>query len=590
MARTLYLWGAGLAAWAFLLVASVPGLMPTLDTSAFEVRILLPFLAFGLVARGLSFPLSSGISVSLDSAFYIAAVLCLGVLPAAWLVAGTVTLDALWHSADAWRKGRAGAQFGRVAGEVVARGAIPAALVIGVGLAFGGDTALHLTGREDTSRVLWLVPALSVALVVPHYLLLGVELWLDGARWGALLKRILLPAFAAEMLLVPLSMVIVLVYRPDAPFLFLLLGVTFVLLNLVVKLLVDALTSLQRRVQELEILGEMGRSLASTLKLDELLPLVARETLKLVGSSSKCMIALRHPETEAVHLLVYDETGRQVEEDAIPAGEGLTGRVMKERRTLRIGRLQREAAGLGLTEEYNDARIHSWLGSPLMVHDEVIGILNVQSTEAEAYDDEQVRVFETLAAQAAVAIQNARLYALATVDALTGLYVRRYFDLRLKEEWEEVRRYGGDFAVLFLDLDDFKALNDTYGHLVGDEILKEVGQAIRETMREADIACRYGGEEFAALMPRTDLEAATAVAERIREAVAERRVRAGDVHVFVTVSIGVAAYGASRPEDARALVRRADEALYRAKALGKNRVERAEASPPRSVDASGAMG
>ncbi|RMG20330.1 MAG: sensor domain-containing diguanylate cyclase [Deltaproteobacteria bacterium] len=591
MARTIYLWGAGLLAWAVLALATLPGPFVSLERDGLPLATVLPFLAFGLVARGLSFSLYSGISVSLDSAYYIAAVLCLGVLPAAWLVAITVTVDAAWEVLEARLRGCSAASLARDLGEVVARGAVPAALVVTVGLAFGGDAGLSLRPADEHLRVLWLVPSLAAALIVPHYGLLGLELWLDGERLGVLLRRALAPAFLAEMLLLPLAMVVVLVYDPDDPFLFLLLGVTFVLINLAVKLLADATAALRRRVDELEILAEMGRSISGTLDLAELLPLVARETLKLVGSSSRCMIALSHPETEAVHLMVFDESGRQTHEDAIPAGAGLTGRVMQGRKTLLLGDLQREVEGLSLPEEYNDRRIHSWLGTPLIVQDEVIGMLNVQSTERHAYDDERIRVFETLAAQAAVAIQNARLYELATVDALTGLYVRRYFDLRLHEEWMEVKRYGGDFAVLFLDLDDFKALNDTHGHLVGDEVLRQVGQVIRACMRETDIPCRYGGEEFAAVMPHTDLAAAAAVAERIRREVASRTVPAEVGPVSVTVSIGVAAAGASHAPDARTLVRRADEALYRAKAKGKNRVELAGTmAAPASIDAGTAMG
>ena len=312
-----------------------------------------------------------------------------------------------------------------------------------------------------------------------------------------------------------------------------------------------------------------------------------RETLKLVGTGSKCMIALKDPEGEVVRLHVFDTGGQLIDEDSLPPGKGLTGRVMREGESLMVGSLQDEISALGLAEEYNDPRIQSWMGTPLTVHGEVVGMLNVQAEVEEAYDEDQLRVFETIASQVAVAIQNARLYQLATVDGLTGLYVRRYFDLRIEEEWQEARRYDGDFAVLFLDLDDFKLLNDTHGHQVGDEVLKVVADVMHDCMREADIPCRYGGEEFAAIMPRTDLESAIRVAERIRAGVAEREIVAAALSVQVTVSVGVAAWLASGRPRPRELVRLADQALYAAKAHGKNRVE--PAAGAQAVDAGAAM-
>ena len=123
-----------------------------------------------------------------------------------------------------------------------------------------------------------------------------------------------------------------------------------------------------------------------------------------------------------------------------------------------------------------------------------------------------------------MALENARLYELATVDGLTGLYVRRYFDSRLKEELERSRRFDTSFSVVLLDIDDFKKLNDTHGHVVGDRVLREVAQAVRSSMRGVDIAARYGGEEFAFILPRTAIVDAHAAAERIRQDVADARV------------------------------------------------------------------
>jgi diguanylate cyclase (GGDEF)-like protein len=187
---------------------------------------------------------------------------------------------------------------------------------------------------------------------------------------------------------------------------------------------------------------------------------------------------------------------------------------------------------------------------------------------------DHLRLLEAISGQAAVAIQNARLYELATVDGLTGLYVRRYFDARLKEELLRAHRFGAEFALIIMDLDGFKQLNDRYGHPIGDRVLREIAQVVRRNMRGIDIAARYGGEEFAFILPRTGLVDAHVVAERIRVDVADHRVVLSDQTVLrVTASFGVAGYPESGGGDAAAMVHRADVALYRAKATGKNRVE-----------------
>jgi diguanylate cyclase (GGDEF)-like protein len=206
---------------------------------------------------------------------------------------------------------------------------------------------------------------------------------------------------------------------------------------------------------------------------------------------------------------------------------------------------------------------------PMTMYGETTGALVAESSDDEAFGPNQLRLFDAIGGQAAAAVENARLYALANVDGLTGLYSRRYFDTRVTEEIERARRFGTSFALVMLDLDDFKRLNDTMGHLVGDRALRGVAQVAERQLRGVDLAARYGGEELAFLLPRTSLADAHAVAERIRAAIDGADF--GGLHI--TASLGVAGWteaGVTAPER---LVERADVALYRAKAAGKNRVE-----------------
>ncbi len=197
---------------------------------------------------------------------------------------------------------------------------------------------------------------------------------------------------------------------------------------------------------------------------------------------------------------------------------------------------------------------------------------------------------EYLAAQAATSIENVALHQRAeeqaVTDALTGLANRRHFEDRLSQEVERSRRSHVPAGLLMLDIDDFKQVNDRYGHIAGDTVLHEVAAALRESAREIDLAARYGGEELALILPGADLDGAGQVGERIRMVIEARElpVKGSDgLPLRVTVSVGAAALGHG-PEEASALVAAADEALYRAKRAGKNRTELAGAAVRASAE------
>jgi diguanylate cyclase (GGDEF)-like protein len=194
-----------------------------------------------------------------------------------------------------------------------------------------------------------------------------------------------------------------------------------------------------------------------------------------------------------------------------------------------------------------------------------------------ALEGAERELLDWLAAQADVGLENLalheRLRREATEDALTGLANNRAFRARLAEEETRARRFGHPFALLLLDLDNFKSVNDTHGHQTGDEVLRAAGAALRATVRAADLPARYGGEELVVLLPETDAEGAGATAEAIRAALHAIRVPApAGGAIGVRASIGVAGFPADAA-DGEALVARADEAVYRAKAAGKDRVE-----------------
>jgi len=187
-----------------------------------------------------------------------------------------------------------------------------------------------------------------------------------------------------------------------------------------------------------------------------------------------------------------------------------------------------------------------------------------------------------LRARVRAALRTKRLIdlldATAQVDALTGLRNRSYFNTRLDEELSAVHRFGRVVSLLLLDIDHFKKCNDDYGHLFGDNVLQQVAEVLKHTLREVDAACRYGGEEFAVILPETGLAGALLVAERLRLAVAELEFTCHHRRFTVTASCGVSSTelcACSQQLKAREFIQATDEALYRAKTAGRNRVEQA---------------
>jgi two-component system cell cycle response regulator len=168
---------------------------------------------------------------------------------------------------------------------------------------------------------------------------------------------------------------------------------------------------------------------------------------------------------------------------------------------------------------------------------------------------------------------------LVVSDPLTGLYNRRYLIERLGQEMNRVDRYGGKLAFAMIDLDGFKPVNDKYGHVFGDRLLRAVASEISRSLRTPDVAARYGGDEFAVILPQTQPEGALRVCERIRKAVEQLALSSGDIPVSVTATLGVADYPAEGIATAEELIQAADEALYGAKRGGKNRYSAVRALP-----------
>ena len=241
-----------------------------------------------------------------------------------------------------------------------------------------------------------------------------------------------------------------------------------------------------------------------------------------------------------------------------------------------------------LVEEMADvlqqARVNAILVIPIVLFDQNIGSLFLRAVRAKGgFTLREISFFEIVTNAASNALERAQLFEsiqianeslerLATTDGLTGLYNHRFFRERLDQEVDRSLRYRAPLACMLFDIDNFKAFNDTYGHLMGDSILCEIAERTSDSIRKSDLVARYGGEEFVVIMPHTLLEGAMIQAERIRSVIASGPYRGIPEEVRVTVSIGVSVFDHNTMKTSEDLLRIADQAMYKAKRQGKNRV------------------
>jgi diguanylate cyclase (GGDEF)-like protein len=557
--------------WFIVLGLPALGLIPS-DPLTPTLPIFL-FVAVILIARALAFRLAEGSVLSLDSAYYVAAALCVGTVEAGRLVALALTLDASARLSAKQRRGDLDPDgWWAELGYVLYFGGMSGGLLVVSSWLFGADRGV--VGRNaDAVTVTLQVVAIATTLLVSHYAIQGIRLRLLGHSWRDYLRQLALPGVIAEASLMPIGAVLVLLYDPAQPLGFILLSLTYLLINFVFARLSRAQHELQERVHDLEILNATARRFSSSLQREELVEAVAREACKAIPEAEAVTLVHRRTGRESELVIdAYDRVRDKFFRHPMRPGEGAAGWVMQNAVSRRID----DFAASDVATDTPGHGMHSWLGVPLFMYGDCDGVVAVQSSKVGAFQPEHQRMLESLALQIAAALQNAHLYELAMVDGLTGLFVRRYFDARIEEEIERSRRYGTPFSVIMLDVDDFKKLNDTYGHLVGDRVLRAIANVIKAQMRGVDTAARYGGEEMGVILPRTEMVGAYNLAERIRESIAELRITTDDEPpraLGVTASLGISAFPESKANDGVDLVRRADKALYRAKKTGKNRVE-----------------
>ena len=349
---------------------------------------------------------------------------------------------------------------------------------------------------------------------------------------------------------------------------------TYLIVNVIFKKLSDATARLNGKVKDLESLNELGRVVCSNLQADSLIPALAEQTLSVIEGTEAVLLQVWDDELcEYVSHFRFRPGFDQALFDRRSAAE-LASLVAAERLPMTTADLEPAQEGRQLTQlGSRKLNNNSWMAAPVDAHGSVIGVILLFASPEGRFSASGLGLLGMIGSQAAVALQNSKLFVMATVDGLTNLFVRRYFDRRLAEEVARARRYSTSFSVMLLDFDNFKNVNDTYGHAIGDEVLRRVAEIILTEVRTIDVPARYGGDEYAVILPEVNWRGAMVLANRIMYRVRRERVRAGDSHFSFSLSIGLASFPEhAAADDAAQILSAADTALYRAKSLGKSQI------------------
>jgi diguanylate cyclase (GGDEF)-like protein len=336
--------------------------------------------------------------------------------------------------------------------------------------------------------------------------------------------------------------------------------------------------NLKDQADRLAVLYEIGKAITSTLEIDALLELIYKQLSQII-SSDAYFVALYIPEGHKLEIKILIDQGNRFPCQTVDADEGLSSLIVKRKEPLLIQDMRKEINNLPvkpiMVGEKKLSR--SWLGVPMLVENELIGLLAVASYQPHAFNETDQLLLEQIAQQAVLSIQNARHHEEVTrqakLDSLTGVSNHNHFIERLYEESEIARSSLTPLSLIMLDIDHFKLYNDTYGHIVGDQVLRLTVQAIQSHIKKTDTVGRWGGEEFGIILPNATTTQANMVANRIRHTLAELPLFnvEGQTIPKPTISQGIGTLP-DHTTDIDELVIIADRALFRAKNRGRDQV------------------
>src|SRR5437868_1611817 len=328
----------------------------------------------------------------------------------------------------------------------------------------------------------------------------------------------------------------------------------------------EAATERQRYPQELNIFHDVAKALTSSLNLNSILQTIMDKMAEYFRPDTWSLLMVDENKDELYFAIAVGDAAEMLKSVRLKVGEGIAGWVAKHGEPLLVPDVYTDPRFTSRVDEMTKWKTHSIICIPLKAKQRVLGVIQLINAPMESFGDSEMFFLNALCDYAAIAIDNARaverIQELTITDDCTGLYNARHLYKTLESEVYRSARFGYEFSVIFIDLDHFKQVNDTHGHLVGSKLLNEIGYAVKANLRLIDSAFRYGGDEFVVLLPQTGKEPALLVARRLRDVFRTAAyLRDEGLDINVRCSMGLATY----PQDAKSaheIIRQADEMTY----------------------------
>jgi len=328
-----------------------------------------------------------------------------------------------------------------------------------------------------------------------------------------------------------------------------------------------AATPEKREAGEIAVFQELGKALTSSLQLDQVLRTIMEKIDEFLRPDNWSLLLLDETTQELYFELAVGKVSQALKDVRIKLGQGIAGWVAQHGEIVIVPDTSKDTRFFGQVDEKTKMETRSIVAVPVRFRDTCLGVIElINCVGPDGFDPRDLKLLEALSDFAAIALENARhvkrIHELTITDDCTSLYNARHMGVILDTEIYRSQRYNYEFSLVFIDLDRFKQVNDTHGHLVGSRLLAEIGNSLKIHCRLIDFAFRYGGDEFVLLLPQTSKENATNVARRVHRLIRRTKwLSAEGMNITVTPSLGVAAY----PVDSRTkegLLHLADEAMY----------------------------
>jgi diguanylate cyclase (GGDEF)-like protein len=328
---------------------------------------------------------------------------------------------------------------------------------------------------------------------------------------------------------------------------------------------------------ELSVFHELGKALTSTLQLDQVLRTIMDKINEVLRPDTWSLLLMDTAKPELYFQIATGAGAAALKDLRIPLGQGVAGWVAQSGEAVVVPDTSKDSRFFSQVDERTKTDTRSIVAVPVRFREQCLGVIElINCIGPEGFSQRDLALLEALADYAAIAIENARhvqrIHELTITDDCTSLYNARHMNFMLDTEIYRSHRYAFEFSIIFIDLDHFKMVNDTHGHLAGSKLLSEIGAAIKEKCRMIDLAFRYGGDEFVILLPQTSKENALGVARRVHKLIREMEwLKETGLNLHISASIGVASYPADSRTKAE-LLHLADEAMYLVKNTSRDRV------------------